>query len=77
MLQELTCYIQSNKLVTFGRLVQHFKITPDSIDSMLNTLLKKGCIVCLNPDQSCQGGCSTCSQCLLPTMRLYRWVANV
>jgi len=76
MLLELKQYIQKNKLVTLARLVQHFKRSPDLIETMLNMLLKKGCIVCLNPSKDCQGGCKTCSQCLLPTMQLYQWVVR-
>lgn len=74
MLLELKCYIQQNKLVTLASLVQHFKSTPDLIESMLNILLKKGCVVCLNPGKDCQSGGKTCVQCLLPTMQLYKWV---
>ncbi len=71
ILSEIKYYLMKHKRVTIGDLALHFDTETEAMRGMLEQWIRKGRVLKLDVQASCNKTCSKC--CDASAMEIYKW----
>ena len=70
MLSELRSYLQSHGRAPLSDIALHLQMDPDAVRPLLEKWQRKGKVIKLDSNNSCDSGCQKCDP---ETVEIYQW----